>query len=93
MVDGRYWVTYISKREREDSCESAKLERVTDSASKAAGYAVEFMYSAESYMNADTRVTECVVHVYDADSGTFPIHRTLERVGRCDGLRWFALDE
>lgn len=91
MIDGRYWITYISKRE--DSCESAKFERVTDSAAKAADYAAQFMHGAECYMNADTRVTECVVHIYDADSGAFPIHRTLERVGGCDGLRWFALDE
>lgn len=93
MSDGRYWVTYISKREHGTGTDSNTYERITDSAGEASTYACEFMRSAQRLMDWNSNVTECVVHVYDTDSGTFPIYRTLQRVGRYDGLRWSACDE
>lgn len=90
MADGRYWVTYISKREHATGCDSVEIERVADTAAAAAVLANEFMRNARDVMENDASVTQCVVHVYDSETGRFPVHRTLER---CDGLRWLHLDE
>lgn len=93
MADGRYWITYISEREHATGCDSVKVERVTDASAVAAALTNEFMRNARDVMEGDSSVTKCFVHVYDCETGLFPVHRTLERVGCCDGLRWMHLDE
>lgn len=93
MADGRYWVTYVSEREHATGCDSVKIERITDATDAATALANEFMRNARDVMENDASITKCVVHVYDCETGLFLIHRTLERVGRCDGLRWRHLDE
>ena len=93
MTDARYWVTYVSEREHVTGCDSVKIERIADTMGDATGLAKMFMRNARDVMENDASVTKCIVHVYDDETGRFPIHRTLERVGRCDGLRWMHLDE
>ena len=93
MTDARYWVTYISKREHVTGCDSVEIERIAETSVEADGLAAMFMRNARDVMENDVSVTKCIVHVYDCETGRFPIHRTLERVGGYDGLRWFALDE
>ena len=93
MAEARYWVTYSSKCERADGTDTVTFERVANTSKDAGDLANEFIRSAEGYMNAEPSVTECVVHVYDSDNGTFPLHRTLRRIG-CENIPyWFALDE
>ena len=93
MTDARYWVTYTARQQYDYGCDTYTSERVADTFECADAVANVFIRRAEYDMDADARITECFVHVYDEVTGTFPVHRTLRRVGRCDGLRWFALDE
>lgn len=93
MADARFWVTYISKREHVTGCDSVEIERIAETVDDATGLINVFMRIARDVMENDSSVTQCVVHVYDSVTGSFPLHRTLERVGRCDGLRWRHLDE
>ena len=93
MAETRYWVTYISKREHVTGCDSVEVERIAETADEAAGMANVFMRNARDVMENDISVNKCIVHVYDCETGRFPIHRTLERVGGYDGLRWLHLDE
>lgn len=93
MADARYWVTYKSMREHVTGCDSVEIERIAETADEAAGQASILMRNARDVMENDSSVTKCIVHVYDCETGRFPIHRTLERVGRYDDLRWLHLDE
>lgn len=93
MADGRYWVTYISEREHATGCDSVKIERVTDTVDAAEALTNEFMRCALDVMKADASVTQCIVHVYDCETGRFPVHRTLRHVFGDGGLGWLSLDE
>ena len=93
MTNARFWVTYISEREYVKGCDSVKVERIADTLDDATGLVNMFMRNARDVMENDFTVTKCIVNVYDSVTGAFPLYRTLERVGGCDGLRWVALDE
>ena len=93
MTDARYWVTYKSTREHVTGCDSVEIERIAYTLDEATGLVNMFMRNARDVMENDVSVTKCIVHVYDCVTGCFPLHRTLERVGGCDGLRWMYLDE
>lgn len=93
MADGRYWVTYTSRREHATGCDSVEIERVTHTADAATALANELMRTAHDVMENDSSITKCIVHIYDSETGRFPVHRTLRRMGLDDGLCWFSLDE